>query len=206
MSDDSDESDESVESHGSTSRDWRRVGHYGAVLALVLVVAPFAAFIFPQLVGASNAYVVVSDSMSGGPAPVLVAGDVVYVYDTPPEQIEVGDVITYRSGADQLTTHRVVGVENEDGLAFETKGDANEEADPTTVAAANVVGTVGFHVPAIGRVIVFAGTTQGTVALVVVPMALLVLSELFDIVRVARAAPGPVAAGDIEDGDTNDDD
>lgn len=200
MSDDSDESTE------ASTRDWRRIGHYVAVVALVLVVAPFAAFIFPQLVGASNAYVVVSDSMSGGPAPVLHAGDVVYVYDTPPEQIEVGDVITYRTGPDQLTTHRVVGVDNEDGLAFETKGDANEEADPNRVAAANVVGTVGFHVPAIGRVVVFAGTTQGTIALVVVPMALLVLSELFDIVRVARAAPGRVPTGDIEEAETNDDD
>ena len=168
----------------------RRVVDVGGVLLLAVVVAPFLAYMVPQLVGASQSYVVVSESMNAEPAPVLEAGDVVFVYDTPPEAIEQGDVITYRSGDGQVTTHRVVGVETSDGRAFETKGDANEEADPSLVPAERVVGTVEFSVPFVGRVVMFAGTSVGLVFLLILPAGLLVVTELHRLVQVVRE-PGP---------------
>ena len=159
--------------------DWRRIGGLGVKAALVLVVIPFILVAVPQLVGASNSYIVLSNSMADEPAPVLEAGDVIFVYDTAPTAIESGDVITFRSGDGPVTTHRVTAVQESGGtIAFETKGDANEEADSGLVHPGQVVGTVGFSIPIIGRAIAFAGTSAGLLALVIVPSALLILSEL----------------------------
>lgn len=167
--------------------DWRRIAELGVQAVLVLVVIPFVLVAVPQLVGASNSYIVLSNSMADEPAPVLVAGDVIFVYDTDPGSIEAGDVITFHSGKDQVTTHRVKAVEESGtGIGFVTKGDANEEADPRVVPADNVVGTVGFYLPLLGRVIAFIGTSNGLLALVIVPSVLLILSELVNIGSMVR--------------------
>lgn len=163
----------------------------GTVLLLVAV-APFVVFAVPQLVGASQSYVVVSSSM----APAIGAGDVVIVEDVSPSEIEPGDVITFerqtgggeRSAPDRVT-HRVVDVTERDGSHyFETKGDANEDPDPRLVPPEDVTGRVMFSIPLVGWVITYAGTTTGTFALVVVPGGLLALSEAWTLYRGTREA------------------
>jgi signal peptidase len=150
----------------------------GAVV-LLLLLAPFVVFAVPQVAGASQSYVVLSDSMS----PEIRAGDVVIVDDTPTERIEEGDVITYESvQSSQLVTHRVVDVrESSDGTAFRTKGDANEDPDPRPIPAENVVGVVAFHIPLVGHVISFGGSDLGIVVFVIVPAVLLAASEIYDL-------------------------
>jgi len=51
-------------------------------------------------------------------SPAIDAGDVVFVYDTAPDYIAKGDVITFEqagAGASSRVTHRVVDVVEEDG-------------------------------------------------------------------------------------------
>lgn len=164
----------------------RRAAKLG-VTAIILLTLVFSAVIaVPQLVGASHSYVVTSGSMS----PAIQAGDVVIVRDVRVDAIDEGDVITFtRSPASSgRTTHRVVEViETDDGTAFRTKGDANEEADRSPVPAEQVIGQVMFHVPYAGYVTVFASSKEGLLALVVVPAVLLVVSESYVIVEQARA-------------------
>lgn len=153
-----------------------------AAIVLVVVVAPFVVFAVPQAVGASHSYVVLSDSMS----PEIRAGDVVIVDDVQVDSIETGDVITYeRPGGSQLVTHRVIEVRDDGALLFRTKGDANEDPDPTPVPAGNVVGVVLFHVPLIGHVISFAGSDLGIVAFVILPAVGLAVGELYDLYKEA---------------------
>ncbi len=161
----------------------------GAIVALVALVVPFVIFSVPQVVGAEQSYVVVSSSMT----PAISPNDAVIVNDVSPTSVEEGDVIVFseRGGDDgdgiDVTTHRVVDVTSgESGLAFETKGDANEEADPGLVPASALVGRVAFTIPLIGHVVAFAGTRLGFIALVAVPLGLLVLGELYDLARAAR--------------------
>lgn len=182
---------------GDSNRSWlpdmerARALHLVGSVLLALLVLPFVVYAIPQLVGATGSYVVVSNSMNAPPSPVIGAGDVVFVYDAPADKIRQGDVITYRSGPEQLTTHRVVGVRDRpDGIAFETKGDANEEADPDLVPGGRVIGTVGFVVPLLGHAVTFASSGYGVILLIVVPAALLILTELVTIVRAVRAATG----------------
>lgn len=148
-----------------------------AGLALLVAVASVVAYAFPGLVGAEYSYVVQSGSME----PAIGTGSVVFVNDVPAERIEEGDVITFaESRAGATTTHRVVEKHQAgDSVRFVTKGDANENRDSEPVYRNEIVGVVSLSVPAMGYVVAFAQTRLGWFALVVLPVALLVASELW---------------------------
>lgn len=160
------------------------------LLVLVSIVAPFVVTGAPELVGASESYVVLSGSMAAEPEPVIDPGDVLIVQDVAPSDVETGDVITYETNRDQPTTHRVVEVQRQNGsLAFVTKGDNNEEPDPQPVAAEDVLGRLWFVLPLVGHVVTFANTTAGLVVLVGLPIGLLVVTEAWTLVSDAPAPP-----------------
>lgn len=165
----------------------------GGLVLLVAVVVPFVVFAVPQVVGAEHSFVVVSSSM----APAFHAGSAVVVNDVEPTSVDEGDVITFEAPGENFggqgdvdrVTHRVVDVvEQEDGLYFQTKGDANEEVDQQLVPAENLIGRVFFAIPLIGWVLDFGGSQTGLFALVVVPSALLVVSEVWDLYRAATTS------------------
>lgn len=159
-----------------TFPDARRILNWAGLLALLLIVVPFVVYAVPGLVGAEGSFVVLSGSME----PSISAGDVVVVDDASPNSIEEGDVITYRrSGADTPTTHRVVEITEQGGEpAFVTKGDANDQPDPSPVSASRLIGVVVFTIPYIGYVVEFVNTPVGFLALVVVPFLLLLITEV----------------------------
>ncbi|AXG10283.1 signal peptidase I [Haloplanus rubicundus] len=171
-----------------------------ALLAVVLLalIAPFVVYAVPATVGAEASYVVLTASMT----PAIAPGDVVIVDSVPARDIAVGDVIVFeqRAGDAIPITHRVIGVERSAGAppAFQTKGDANEDADLTPVTPDRVIGRVVFSIPLIGHVIQFVGTPAGFVALVVLPLGLLVVSEVADLLRAGRSG---AAASDAADAD-----
>ena len=190
-----------------TSPRTKRAANVLGIVVLIALVAPFAAFAVPEIVGADESFVVLTASMT----PAIAPGDVVIVADRDPAAVAVGDVITFSRGTgDVPVTHRVIDVVDEGGtLAFETMGDANEGPDPALVPAANLVGVVTLTIPYIGYVIQFAGTRAGFVALVVLPFGLLAANELWSFLRDAgekeATEPEPVAvaaadaAADAED-------
>jgi|APHM01.1.fsa_nt_gi signal peptidase I, archaeal type len=149
---------------------WRSTGPIVATVLLLAVIAPFAVYAVPQVIGADEGYVVLSGSME----PTLSPGDVVIVDGS--TTIEQGDIITYATGQEAIpTTHRVVSV-MADG--FETKGDANQNADHGLLTSNSVVGEVTVIIPLIGHVILWANTPLGLVTLIVFPLTALVLLEL----------------------------
>lgn len=161
-------------------------------LVVLLAVSPFAAYALPAAVGADESYIVLTGSMR----PTYAPGDVVFVAATPAAQIAAGDVITFQRGAGPTTTHRVIDVVEASGeLAFQTKGDNNEDADPALVRADQVVGVVTLSIPAIGTVITAADSQYGFLALVVIPFALLVLDVGFSAVHARR---GSISAANDE--------
>lgn len=103
------------------------------LMAVVVMRAPFLGW---QL------HTVVSASMS----PVLQVGEVVVTKQVDPTTIEVGDIITFRSPIDgQLVCHRVIGINQNERLYFQTMGDANKRPDLFQVPAENVAGVIRFH-------------------------------------------------------------
>ncbi|MFD1644430.1 signal peptidase I [Haloarchaeobius litoreus] len=164
--------------------DKRRVLHVVGLLALLMVVVPFVVYAFPTAAGADHSFVVLSGSME----PEIAPGDVVIVDERSTESIEEGDVITFvRGEGDKPVTHRVVGVEERgDTTVFTTKGDANEDVDAQPIPAGNVIGEVTVTIPYIGHVIQFAQRPVGFVVLVLLPLGLLGLSEIWTVVRNQR--------------------
>ncbi|MFC3959559.1 signal peptidase I [Halovivax cerinus] len=175
---------------------WRQVGHAVGVLVLIAIVLPFVIYAVPQVVGADQSYVVLSGSME----PAIETGDAIVVDSVDPAAIDDGDIITFdRTETTPPTTHRVLDVTQQDGeLAYETKGDANEDPDQELVVASQVRGRVvsiggqPFTLPFVGTVVSIVGTRVGFVALVVVPIVALVLSEAYDL----------VSDGDAQEGDS----
>jgi len=193
-------------SDGSVASSGRTALRVAAVVLLVLVVAPFVVTGVPAVIGAEESFVVLSGSMNDEPEPIIKPGDVVIVDGVTPANVEEQDIITFTAGGEEPVTHRVVNVTQQDGqVAFRTKGDANEDADPQLVGPDQVIGEVMFVIPLIGHVVNFANTTQGFVLLVLLPIGLLVLSEAWNLVMSREessedefeepAEPGPSRVG-----------
>lgn len=112
--------------------------------ALVLACLPLTV---PRLFG-WQAYTVVSGSME----PAIPTGSLVYVHETPPEEVAEGDVIAYYGAWDSasIITHRVV--ENRVFMGeFVTKGDANLTEDMNPVPYASLIGRVERSFPRLGE-------------------------------------------------------
>lgn len=120
-------------------------GAWMTVLGLAVVVV---SFVLPRLLGAVPLAV-----LTGSMEPVYKPGDLVNSQQTPPNEIRIGDVITFqpKSGDPTLITHRVIAKEVDgDGVAsITTRGDANGAADKPVVPA-QVKGKVIYSVPYIG--------------------------------------------------------
>jgi signal peptidase len=178
----------------------RRVANVLGVLLLIGAVAPFVVYGAPQVVGADHGFVVLSGSME----PAMSPGDAIIVREAAPGEISEDDVITFGTGGETPTTHRVIDVVERDGsTAYVTKGDANEDPDTSAVRPEQVVGKVLFVIPFIGYVVRFVNTGLGFGILVAAPMALIVLSELWRLLR--SVDRGPDSGGDAESdvGDTS---
>lgn len=85
--------------------------------------------------------------LSGSMEPDIPTGAVVFV-DTraAPEQMHVGDVITYQINNTNVT-HRIVA---ETTSSVTTKGDANAQADFSPVPRDCILGLVLFNIPCLG--------------------------------------------------------
>lgn len=174
----------------TSKRIAQRGAHLLGLLVLVAIVVPFVIYAVPGVVGADHSFVVLSGSME----PTASPGDAIIVESVAATRIDTGDVIAFQTSQDGVpTTHRVVSVmRSEAGLEFMTKGDANADTDPEAVPQARVIGrvmSVEGHllvIPYIGHVILFIETPVGFATLVALPIALLVLTEMWSFVRSTR--------------------
>ena len=118
---------------------------------------------------------------SGSMSPAIKTGSLVFV--RPSGEYAVGDVITFSLKENVYTTHRVHGIQEEDGAAvYVTKGDANEGVDTDPVTEEQIEGRVVFTLPYLGYVVAFLRTLPGFI-LIMSAFGLLIASLLWDIIR-----------------------
>ncbi|GAH72398.1 unnamed protein product, partial [marine sediment metagenome] len=121
----------------------------------------------------------------GSMEPQLKVGGVVVTHPVEAEDIKVGDTITFNPPlSEKPTSHRVIAVEESSSLHFQTKGDANEDADPFVVPAQNVVGKVCLHIPYFGYVTQFVKTPLGFLLTLCLPGLIIMGMEMRNIWRV----------------------
>ncbi len=122
-----------------------------AVLLLFVAVVAVLVIVLPVTTG-STPYTVLTSSME----PDFPPGSLVVIRPTNPDELTVGDVVTYqlKSGQPEVVTHRVIEVVQTPGeeTTFITQGDNNDVADAEPVRPVQVRGTLWYSVPLIGWV------------------------------------------------------
>lgn len=126
--------------------------------------------------------IVLTESME----PAIHSGDMIICQKVNPEDLEVGDVISYfdpKSSASSVITHRIDGkwVDEKTGkLVFHTVGDNNDLPDTWDVPAENIIGkwNDGARIPLVGSIILFMQSTLGLIICVLLPVAALILVEV----------------------------
>lgn len=99
--------------------------------------------------------------LTGSMEPTYKVGDMIFVKLCGPEDINVGDVITFNPSkdSDAYLTHRVTEkLENYEGTGttcFRTRGDANNSEDSFLIDSERVIGVVQFGIPGLGYVVRF---------------------------------------------------
>jgi signal peptidase len=112
--------------------------------------------------------------LSGSMEPTLATGDVVVVEHVRPEQVRVGDVVTYRNPEGSLVTHRVRAIHRgRERYSVVTKGDANNATERWTIAAGGELSRALYRVPLAGRVLARTSSPTGKLVLIVAPLLLL---------------------------------
>ena len=131
-------------------------------------------------VGGYLPLIVLTDSMY----PYIESGDLIICHTIEGKDVAVGDVISYfdpEGNGTSIVTHRVTEVTTDDaGLAFKTKGDANNVEDSMLVPEKSLVGIYKSRIAGAGNVAMFMQTSTGLIVCVVLPLLLLVG---YDVIR-----------------------
>lgn len=150
-----------------------------AIVALVVTVAVMLVGL--RLFGLQT-YTVLSGSME----PAYATGSLLYVKKTAPEEVEVGQPITFVMNEDLLVaTHRVVDIDAEN-QRFYTKGDANDAVDGSPVHFNNLIGVPVFSIPYLGYVVNYIQKPPGLYAAVAAGALLLFLMLLPELLEGRR--------------------
>lgn len=154
-----------------------RVLNIISTVMVVIVVALAVLLVGFRFVG-FDTYIVLSGSME----PAYKTGSLIYTRDAEPEDVEVGDVITFQLADGQTrVTHRVVEIQGEgSSLQFITKGDNNDDIDASPVPANMLMGEVKFGIPKLGYIANYIQNPPGLYFAAGVGVILIVLMFLTD--------------------------
>lgn len=121
--------------------------------------------------------------ISGSMEPKYKIGDVLVAVETEPEDVKVGDTISYLgtrgSFKDKVITHEVIKIEQdkEGKRYFHAKGLANAIEDPI-VEESQLYGVVKYRVFTLSLIYKVVGTPIGFLVFVVVPILYTIGSEM----------------------------
>ena len=129
--------------------------------------------------------IVQSDSM----APTFYAGDLIVIRECEPVKLQVGDVITFHTIINNeyaLNTHRIAEIrENGAVRSYVTKGDNNAVEDTHVISDGDIVGQYMGKVPGLGKVMTFLSSTVGFLLVIVLPMLLFFIYQIYHLVMVS---------------------
>lgn len=155
-----------------------RICNLLTILIMVVIIGIIGALIVPKFMGYET-YAVLSGSME----PYYHVGSVVYVdKSAAPEEIEVGDPITFIKGDSMVATHRVVEI-HEAEKEFVTKGDANDVVDLAPVTFDQMIGKAEWSIPLIGYISIYIKTKKGlfmAAAVLIVLIMLYLIQEILE--------------------------
>lgn len=133
-------------------------------------------------------------------APTFDQDDLIIIKQCDPSTLEVGDIVTFHAIIDNqyaLNTHRIISINEVNGLnSYTTKGDNNELADQHVIADGDIVGEYVGKIPYMGKVIGFLSSTWGFLVVIVLPMLLFFIYQVYHLVIVGMNLKRAVAEED----------
>lgn len=164
-------------------------------VVLWLVILVTALFTFTTLatknesnvssIGGFTPLIVQSDSM----APFFYAGDLIVIKSCDTSTLKEGDVITFHTiinNAYALNTHRIESIQTENGIrSYVTKGDNNAIADTHIISDGDIVGKYVFKTSFLGKVMSFLSGTVGFLVVIVLPLLIFFIYQIYHLVMVS---------------------
>lgn len=155
---------------------------------LVCLALLFAFFVSVIQVFGFDLYGVLTSSMK----PAIPPGSMIYLRDVEPDQLRIGDVITYSVSTNVMATHRIVDIIPDENnplfFRFQTKGDANPTVDAALVEPKKIIGKVAFSIPALGSVAHFIQKPPGIYVAIALSAVLVILVLLTDTATAEKMA------------------
>lgn len=133
--------------------------------------------------------------LSGSMEPSYHVGALVYVKSAAPDDIKVGDTITFKLSGSTVATHRVASIDKT-AKTFVTKGDANADSDRSPVRFSDVLGRVSFTVPLLGFLTQYLQSLSGKIVIgcaIIILLILIYLPELLDKAEKTGKANAPAS-------------
>lgn len=140
-----------------------------------------------------RAYIVNSDSMA---ATDFNAGDLIFVKETDPTTLKVGDIITFISqdsaSFGEIITHKIreKTIDANGNVGFVTYGTTTGVDDETVVTYLYILGKYEAKIPYMGTFFNFLKTPQGYIVCIFIPFMLLILHQGINTVKLFRRYKG----------------
>lgn len=130
--------------------------------------------------------VVKSDSM----APTFSAGDLIFIKKCDTSALEEGDIICFHTIIENeyaLNTHRIKSIETVgDARSYTTVGDNNNGvADLHVISDGDIVGKYIGHLQGVGRVMDFLSSSTGFLIVIVLPMLLFFIYQVYHLIMIS---------------------
>lgn len=113
------------------------------------------------------------------------------VKNTPPEDIKVGDVISFYSTDPALegavNTHRVTAIQQENGeYIYTTRGDANNAEDPYDTPDRYLLGKTVYASVILGKISRLVSNPLIFIPVILIPLAVILISNLVKTISLAK--------------------
>ena len=113
-------------------------------------------------------FVIVSGSME----PTIMTQDAILVKEVPQNEIEMNDIISFSQG-ENIITHRVIGIAEENGVKkYTTKGDNNHTEDKKKTTYEQIEGKYQFKMSQLGVVTKMIKNKMTLIVLVLIMIAI----------------------------------
>lgn len=142
--------------------------------------------------------VVKTDSM----APTFCAGDLIFIKKCDTSKLEEGDVICFHTIIENeyaLNTHRILKIEEQNGVrSYTTKGDNNEISDTHIISDGDIVGQYIGKIGRLGNVMDFLSSSMGFLIVIVLPMLLFFIYQVYHLIMVTINLKKAIAVEEAE--------
>lgn len=118
--------------------------------------------------------------LSGSMLPTYEIGDHLVIKEVDINNLEKGDVITFRNKDNVVITHRIFSKEEKNGeVLIETKGDNNNTVDNEKLSKNNIIGKVMFNFALLRIIDQMTSRPMLLIGVILVIIAIMLVRELY---------------------------